>query len=262
MKKLLMLLCLIGSQDLWAQDAALYNNNWQILRLEEGKTNTLVENQGLVLSFREQGSFGLKLDINRCKGKFEVEEKRRRSYLLFDPLLSCTKRCCDSPESSKIAQALQGKWEISRIDNEGLQLSGPNKMQLYCQKAPEDIEQRKEINVSLPGTAWQIVQALDLENDGLEFKFSDPNRRVVVEFREESIELVMPKQSCSIQYSIEGDSLRMPERQAVCQGPCCDTDIDRSLMQEFASTVHYRFQGNQLIIKGREKELFLELMPK
>jgi len=62
------------------------------------------KNEGtpILLTFKKDGTYGLKLDINSCGGKFQAREDHRIEM----EFPACTEACCDSPFSVKLANTL------------------------------------------------------------------------------------------------------------------------------------------------------------
>lgn len=60
------------------------------------------ENTPILLTFKRDGSYLLKLDVNSCTGSYAIPVKD--SISLQGP--GCTKMCCDSPFSEKLTEVL------------------------------------------------------------------------------------------------------------------------------------------------------------
>ncbi|HET6556519.1 MAG TPA: META domain-containing protein [Prolixibacteraceae bacterium] len=78
------------------------------------------EDSAVLLTFKRDGSYSLKLDVNNCMGSYETGEGD--SISISTP--GCTKMCCDSPFSVKLAGTLS-KVTTYSIDDNTLQLHVP-----------------------------------------------------------------------------------------------------------------------------------------
>lgn len=78
------------------------------------------ENTSVLLAFKTDGTYSLKLDINSCSGSF-ISEK---SNQLEIEAPACTEACCDSKFSGKLASVLSGVTSF-RIEGRTLKLDVP-----------------------------------------------------------------------------------------------------------------------------------------
>lgn len=78
------------------------------------------EDSAVLLTFNSDGSYHLKLDVNSCMGSYEMGEGD--SISISTP--GCTKMCCDSPFSVKLAGTLS-KVATYSIEDNTLQLHVP-----------------------------------------------------------------------------------------------------------------------------------------
>jgi heat shock protein HslJ len=78
------------------------------------------ENTPILLTFKKDGTYSLKLDINNCGGSFT---SGKDNQLEFD-FPACTEACCDSQFSQKLATLLP---EVStyKLDGRELKLNVP-----------------------------------------------------------------------------------------------------------------------------------------
>lgn len=79
-----------------------------------------IEGNAILLTFKRDGTYGLKLDVNSCGSKFDVGKDN--SIELENP--ACTEACCDSPFSNKLSSMLP-KVTSYRITGENLYLNVP-----------------------------------------------------------------------------------------------------------------------------------------
>jgi heat shock protein HslJ len=70
------------------------------------------ENKPILLTFKKDGTFSLKLDINNCGGTFTSGNDNQ--LLIASP--ACTEACCDSKFSEKLASMISRvtSYEIER----------------------------------------------------------------------------------------------------------------------------------------------------
>jgi heat shock protein HslJ len=73
------------------------------------------ENTPILLTFKKDGTYSLKLDINNCGGSFT---SGKNNQLEFD-FAACTEACCDSQFSQKLATMLP---EVTTYTIEGREL--------------------------------------------------------------------------------------------------------------------------------------------
>jgi len=78
------------------------------------------ENTKILLTFSKSGTYSLKLDINTCSGNFTASKVEEIS--MESP--ACTKACCDSRFSEKLAIMLP-KVKTYKIDGNILRLEVP-----------------------------------------------------------------------------------------------------------------------------------------
>lgn len=84
----------------------------------ESSYHSKIDNYSPVIEFKENGSFTLKLDRNNCTGNFTVSGEN--GIEITGP--GCTKICCDSDFSNKIAVMLP---QVKSYSIEG------NRMKMY-----------------------------------------------------------------------------------------------------------------------------------
>lgn len=78
------------------------------------------ENKPILLTFKKDGTYRLKLDINSCGGNF-TSSKNNQLKMDFP---ACTEACCDSKFSEKLATMLPAVTSYS-IEGEELKLNVP-----------------------------------------------------------------------------------------------------------------------------------------
>ncbi|MGE5427871.1 MAG: META domain-containing protein [Methylococcaceae bacterium] len=78
------------------------------------------EGVAILLTFKRDGTYYLKLDVNTCLGDFERGDNK--SITIDYP--PCTEKCCDSEFSNKLA-AMLSKVTTYRITGDHLYLSVP-----------------------------------------------------------------------------------------------------------------------------------------
>jgi len=79
-----------------------------------------IEGNKILLTFNQAGSYSLKLDINYCNGSFTSGENNQLQVL--SP--GCSKACCDSQFSEKLASMLSKVTSYS-IEGNTLKLNVP-----------------------------------------------------------------------------------------------------------------------------------------
>lgn len=70
------------------------------------------ENKPILVTFRKDGTYSLKLDINNCGGAFTSGNDNQ--LLIVSP--ACTEACCDSKFSEKLASTIS---RVTSFDIEG-----------------------------------------------------------------------------------------------------------------------------------------------
>lgn len=78
------------------------------------------ENTPILLTFKEDGTFSLRLDINSCGGTYKTGNGNKIEI----QYPACTEACCDSQFSSKLASTLP-KVTSYRLEDQTLQLNVP-----------------------------------------------------------------------------------------------------------------------------------------
>jgi heat shock protein HslJ len=78
------------------------------------------ENYNPIIEFKRDSSFSLKLDVNNCFGSFEIKDGNK----IVISSAGCTKICCDSDFSNKVAVMLPQVTTYS-FDDETLKLNVP-----------------------------------------------------------------------------------------------------------------------------------------
>lgn len=78
------------------------------------------ENKPILLTFKSDGTYNLKLDINSCGGNFTSGKSNR---LEIEPP-ACTEACCDSKFSEKLATMISKVTSFS-IEGKALKLNVP-----------------------------------------------------------------------------------------------------------------------------------------
>jgi len=73
------------------------------------------ENKPILLTFRSDGTYSLKLDINSCGGNFTFG---KNNQIEIEPS-ACTEACCDSKFSEKLASTIS---RVTSFDMEGKNL--------------------------------------------------------------------------------------------------------------------------------------------
>jgi heat shock protein HslJ len=86
------------------------------------------ENAPILLTFKEDGTFSLRLDINSCGGTF----KTRNGNQIEIEYPACTEACCDSPFSTKLASMLP-KVTSYQLEDQSLQLNVPQWGFIQCE---------------------------------------------------------------------------------------------------------------------------------
>ena len=86
----------------------------------ESVTYPKVEGNKILLIFDQSGSYSLNLDINNCNGSFMSGENNQLQILSS----GCSKACCDSPFSEKLASMLPKVTSYS-IEGTTLKLNVP-----------------------------------------------------------------------------------------------------------------------------------------
>jgi len=86
----------------------------------ESMTYPKNENKPILLTFKKDGTYSLKLDINSCGGTFKV----RTGNQIEIEFPACTEACCDSPFSNKLAITLP-KVASYTIEDHILELNVP-----------------------------------------------------------------------------------------------------------------------------------------
>ncbi len=78
------------------------------------------ENKAILLTFKKDGTYSLKLDINNCGGSFTSGKDNQ----LLIGSTACTEACCDSKFSEKLASMISRvtSYEVNR---ETLKLNVP-----------------------------------------------------------------------------------------------------------------------------------------
>ena len=77
-------------------------------------------NYNPTIEFKQDGSLNLKLDANSCFGSFETEGENNVSF----SAVGCTKICCDSDFSNKLA-AMLPRVESYDLEDDQLRLNVP-----------------------------------------------------------------------------------------------------------------------------------------
>lgn len=78
------------------------------------------DNNKILLTFNESGSYHLKLDINSCGGNFT---SGKNNQLEIEPA-ACTEACCDSKFSEKLATMISKVTSFS-VEGKTLKLNVP-----------------------------------------------------------------------------------------------------------------------------------------
>jgi len=78
------------------------------------------ENTPILLTFKKDGTYSLKLDINSCGGTYNADN----SHQIEIAFPACTEACCDSQFSNKLASTL-GKVVSFSIKDHILKLNVP-----------------------------------------------------------------------------------------------------------------------------------------
>jgi heat shock protein HslJ len=78
------------------------------------------ENTPILLTFKKDGTYSLKLDINSCGGRYHVDN----SHQIEIGFPACTEACCDSQFSNKLATTL-AKVNSFNIKDHTLKLNVP-----------------------------------------------------------------------------------------------------------------------------------------
>lgn len=120
---LLMAMTLMGScQEEVVRDGKDIYHTWEAKSFisVESVAYEKVENHPILLTFKRDGTYGLKLDVNSCGSRFDAG--KGNSIELENP--ACTEACCDSPFSNKLSNMLP-KVTSYRIMGENLYLSVP-----------------------------------------------------------------------------------------------------------------------------------------
>lgn len=86
------------------------------------------ENTPILLTFKKDGTYSLKLDINSCGGTF-ASEKNNQLEMDF---AACTEACCDSQFSQKLATMLP-EVTTYEIDGSVLKLHIPQWGYIECE---------------------------------------------------------------------------------------------------------------------------------
>lgn len=86
------------------------------------------EDKAITLTFRKDGTYSLKLDINNCGGNFTSGENGKLE--IESPV--CTEACCDSKFSEKLAKMLS-KVTTYEIDGSVLKLHIPQWGYIECE---------------------------------------------------------------------------------------------------------------------------------
>jgi hypothetical protein len=86
------------------------------------------ENKPILLTFKKDGTYSLKLDINSCGGNF-ASGKNNQLEIDFP---ACTEACCDSQFSSKLATMLPQVTSYS-IEGTILKLNVPQWGYIECE---------------------------------------------------------------------------------------------------------------------------------
>lgn len=102
-------------------DKALYNT-WEIVDFISIESRAYAKKDGFnpKIEFKHNGSLSLRLDANGCFGSFKVLSENKIEILP----IGCTKMCCDSDYSQKIAQMLS-QVTTYKIDGKTMKLDVP-----------------------------------------------------------------------------------------------------------------------------------------
>jgi len=86
------------------------------------------ENKPILLTFKKDGTYSLKLDINSCGGNFATG----KNNLIELESPACTEACCDSKFSEKLASTIS---RVTSFDIEGktLKLNVPKWGYIECE---------------------------------------------------------------------------------------------------------------------------------
>ena len=119
---LLMACLLVGAcqQEVVHSDEAIFHT-WEAKEFisVESVPYEKLEGNPILLTFKRDGTYALKLDINSCGGNFQADTNWIELTL---PI--CTEACCDSPFSYKLASMLP-KVTSYTIEGETLKLNVP-----------------------------------------------------------------------------------------------------------------------------------------
>ena len=117
-----MLALLVSCKDeqLVAEDD-LYHT-WEARSFVSVESVAYPKNEGvaILLTFKKDGTYLLKLDVNTCSGSFETSDNKGIT-IDYPP---CTEKCCDSDFSIKLT-AMLPKVTSYHIENRSLQLRVP-----------------------------------------------------------------------------------------------------------------------------------------
>ena len=112
---------LYGSQ--WT--AVNYTHKKEQIKHKFTKTNHL--------KFEKDKAY-LQLDVNSCQGSFKLDE--RNSLLEIGPM-GCSRKCCDSPDGTSLAQALNGPVNY-KIEGQQLSIETKSLLIVFSKKETEE----------------------------------------------------------------------------------------------------------------------------
>ncbi|HET6558677.1 MAG TPA: META domain-containing protein [Prolixibacteraceae bacterium] len=114
---------LMGScqEEIVAGDDDLFHT-WEATEFMSLESVAYPRNEGsaVLLTFKRDGSYHLRLDVNSCMGSYETGD----SASIHIESAGCTKMCCDSPFSVKLSEMLT-KVTSYQIEDDTLQLHVP-----------------------------------------------------------------------------------------------------------------------------------------
>jgi len=219
-----------------AEKAAPLKGTWSVVNFPfNGKP--FVPTKFYKLTF-DGRNMGLKLDVNHCGSAYTSTDK---TIKLTDEVLSCTEACCDSKEGLALSRLLKGELSYT-ITNTTLTIT-----------TKEGSIKLTNTQTSLQGTSW-------VANDYINMKEGKPiafTKEYILTFEPKSIQLRLDVNNCNTSYTYnERDMiLELPNTNMACTRKCCDSKDGEILMNSLRSRIHYKREGNKLVLSTNNKKI-------
>jgi hypothetical protein len=205
--------------------------------LKSGKMGSKDFQQTYTLNLGSQGA-SLKLDVNNCQTEFKLENK---TELSFGQGWSCTKMCCDDPETIPILSNLKGKISYS-LDGQTLHLE--SNQALFTLKQASDQGSSGQATPPLYNTQWKFIAQV---KNNKTISYADSlARQYKLSFTDNRISLKLELNQCGCDFALNEGQLLL-HGGFECTEKCCDSMLGNELAVDLGSPIAYRVEGNKLI---------------